>query len=111
MIAIVDVCSGNLRSVQRALVRAGGSVVVTRDPEVVRRADKIVVPGQGAFGVFMRSLSERALDDALREAIASGRPYLGICLGLQILFESSEEQVISGQPPVAGLGVLRGHVV
>jgi imidazole glycerol-phosphate synthase subunit HisH len=106
VIAIVDVCSGNLRSVQRALVRAGGSVVVTRDPDVVRRADKIVVPGQGAFGVFMRSLAERALGEALREAIASGRPYLGICLGLQILFDSSEEQ-----GPVAGLGVLRGHVV
>jgi imidazole glycerol-phosphate synthase subunit HisH len=105
VIAIVDVCSGNLRSVQRALVRVGGDVVVTRDPEVVRRADKVVVPGQGAFGVFMRSLGERGLGDALREAIASGRPYLGICLGLQILFESSEEQ-----GPVAGLGVIPGRV-
>ncbi|MEJ7599539.1 MAG: imidazole glycerol phosphate synthase subunit HisH [Kofleriaceae bacterium] len=82
MIAIVDVCSGNLRSVERALARAGGDVKVTRDPEVVRRADKIVVPGQGAFGVFMRGLVEHDLGDVLREAIASGRPYLGICLGL-----------------------------
>jgi glutamine amidotransferase len=106
VIAIVDVCSGNLRSVQRALLRAGGDVVVTRDPDVVRRADKIVVPGQGAFGVFMRSLEERGLGDALRGAIESGRPYLGICLGLQILFDASEEQ-----GPVAGLGVLRGQVV
>jgi len=105
VIAIVDVCSGNLRSVERALAQVGGEVVVTRDPDVVRRADKIVVPGQGAFGVFMRGLGERGLGDALREAIASGRPYLGICLGMQILFDDSEEQ-----GPIAGLGVVRGHV-
>ena len=110
-IAIVDVCSGNLRSVERALARAGGRPVVTRDPEVVRRADKIVVPGQGAFGVFMHGLVERDLGGALREAIASGRPYLGICLGLQVLFESSEEAREPGGPAPAGLGVLRGHVV
>ena len=106
MIAIVDVCSGNLRSVERALEKVGANVVVTRDPETVRRADKIVVPGQGAFGVFMTGLVERGLGDALREAIASGRPYLGICLGLQVLFDESEEQ-----GPCAGLGVLRGRVV
>ncbi len=106
MIAIVDVCSGNLRSVERAIAKVGGEVVVTRDPDVVRTADKIVVPGQGAFGVFMRGLVERGLGDALREAITSGRPYLGICLGLQILFEESEEQ-----GPVAGLGIYRGKVV
>jgi glutamine amidotransferase len=106
VIAIVDVCSGNLRSVERALAQVGGDVIVTRDPDVVRRADKIVVPGQGAFGMFMRGLVERGLGDALREAIASGRPYLGICLGLQVLFDDSEEQ-----GPCTGLGVLRGHVV
>jgi imidazole glycerol-phosphate synthase subunit HisH len=106
VIAIVDVCSGNLRSVQRALERAGADVVVTRDPEVVRRANKVVVPGQGAFGVFMRGLAERGLGEALREAIASERPYLGICLGLQILFDESEEQ-----GPCKGLGVIPGRVV
>jgi glutamine amidotransferase len=105
-IAITDVCSGNLRSVERALAAAGARVSVTRDPDVVRRADKIVVPGQGAFGVFMRGLSERGLGECLREAIASGRPYLGICLGLQILFDESEEQ-----GPCSGLGVLPGRVV
>ncbi len=104
-IAIVDVCSGNLRSVQRALEQVGGQVVVTRDPDVVRRADKIVVPGQGAYGPFMRGLVERGLGDVLRESIAAGTPYLGICLGLQVLFESSDE---SG---IAGLGLLRGRVV
>jgi glutamine amidotransferase len=105
VIAIVDVCSGNLRSVERALEHVGGEVVVTRDPDVVRRADKIVVPGQGAFGVFMRGLAERGLGEVLREAIAAGKPYLGICLGLQVLFEHSEEG------DVAGLGVLRGNVI
>lgn len=106
MIAIVDVCSGNLRSVERALVRAGGDVVVTRDAATVRRAAKIVVPGQGAFGPFMRGLVERDLGDAIRGAIASGRPFLGICLGMQVLFESSEEQ-----GPCDGLGVIAGRVV
>jgi glutamine amidotransferase len=105
VIAIVDVCSGNLRSVERALAHVGADVVVTRDPETVRRADKIVVPGQGAFAVFMRGLEERGLEPVLREAIASGKPYLGICLGMQVLFEHSEEG------DVAGLGVLAGKVV
>lgn len=104
MIAILDVCSGNLRSVERALAHVGAQVVVTRDPEVVRRADKIVVPGQGAFGVFMRGLAERGLGGSLREAIVRGTPYLGICLGLQVLFEHSEEG------DCAGLGVLQGRV-
>jgi glutamine amidotransferase len=99
VIAVVDVCSGNLRSVERALEKVGADVVVTRDPDTVRRADKIVVPGQGAFGVFMKGLGERGLGDALREAIASGRPDFGICLGLQVLFDESEEQ---GR---AGLGI------
>ena len=117
MIAIVDACSGNLRSVERALARAGGRPVVTRDPDVVRRADKIVVPGQGAFGVFMRGLAERGLAGALGEAIASGRPYLGICLGLQVLFDDSEELYAegggteSGAVLPEGLGVLAGRVV
>jgi glutamine amidotransferase len=129
MIAIVDACSGNLRSVERALARAGGRPVVTRDPDVVRKADKIVVPGQGAFGVFMRGLEERGLGGALREAIASGRPYLGICLGLQVLFDTSEEAYAppptgdagvdagaagtetGAAAPHAGLGVLAGRVV
>jgi glutamine amidotransferase len=104
VIAIVDVCSGNLRSVERALAHVGGDVVVTRDPDVIRRVDKIVVPGQGAFGVFMRSLAERGLGDVLREVIARGTPYLGICLGMQVLFEHSEEGAC------AGLGILPGRV-
>ena len=104
MIAVLDVCSGNLRSVERALAHVGADVVVTRDPEIVRRADKLVVPGQGAFGVFMHQLGDRGLGDVLRERIAAGTPYFGICLGLQVLFEHSEEG------DCAGLGILRGTV-
>ena len=104
MIAIVDVCSGNLRSVERALAHVGADVVVTRDADTVRKADKLVVPGQGAFGVFMRGLAERGLGDVLREKISAGTPYLGICLGLQVLFEHSDEG------DCAGLGILRGRV-
>ena len=103
-VAVLDVCSGNLRSVERALEHVGANVTVTRDPEVVRTADKLVVPGQGAFGVFMRELAARGLGDALRARIAAGVPYLGICLGLQVLFEHSEEG------DCAGLGILRGDV-
>jgi imidazole glycerol-phosphate synthase subunit HisH len=105
VIAIVDACSGNLRSVERALAHVGADAVVTRDPEVVRRADKIVVPGQGAFARFMSGLAERGLEQPLRDALARGVPYFGICLGLQVLFEHSEEG------DVDGLGVLAGNVV
>jgi glutamine amidotransferase len=106
VIAIVDACSGNLRSVEKAIAHVGGDPVVTRDPDVVRKADKVVVPGQGAFGVFAHGVVERGLEPALREALARGVPMLGICLGLQVLFDRSEEQ-----GPVAGLGLIAGEVV
>lgn len=106
MIAIVDVCGGNLRSVEKALAAVGGEVVVTRDPLVVRAADKLVVPGQGAFAPFMRGLTERGLEAPIRDAIDRGVPYLGICLGLQVLFDDSEEH-----GPVRGLALLPGRVV
>jgi glutamine amidotransferase len=105
-IAVVDVCSGNLRSVEKALAHVGGAPIVTRDPDVIRRADKVVVPGQGAFGEFARGLVERGLEAPLREVLAAGTPFLGICLGLQVLFDESEEQ-----GPVAGLGLIPGKVV
>jgi len=107
-IAIVDTGSGNLRSVEKALTLAGGDPVVTRDADQVAAADKVVVPGQGAFGACMAGLSRDggALRDAVLEAIRAGKPYLGICMGLQVLFATSEEE-----PGCAGLGVLPGKVV
>lgn len=106
MIAVVDSGSGNLRSVERALAHVGGAPVLTRDPDLVRKADRVVVPGQGAFADCMAAMTRSGLGEAIREVVRAGRPYLGICLGLQILFEDSEEH-----GPVAGLGILRGHVV
>lgn len=105
-IAVIDTGSGNLRSVAKALAHVGGQPVITSDPDAIRRADRVVVPGQGAFGAFVRAMHARALEQPLREFIASGRPFLGICLGLQVLFDESEEQ-----GPVAGLGILPGRVV
>ena len=105
MIAVVDSGSGNLRSVAKAVEAAGGQVTVSADPDVVRRADRVVVPGQGAFRDCMSGLRERGLEQAVREVIAAGRPYLGICLGMQVLFDESEEH-----GPVRGLGILRGRV-
>ena len=105
-IAVVDSGSGNLRSVERALAQVGGRPLLTSDPDQVRRADRVVVPGQGAFADCMAAMARTGLGEAVREVIAAGRPYLGICLGLQILFDESEEH-----GPVAGLGLLRGRVV
>jgi glutamine amidotransferase len=104
-VAVIDSGSGNLRSVERALTAAGGRVQVTADPEVVAKAERIFVPGQGAFGDCVSVLQERGLDQAIREVVASGRSYFGICLGLQILFEDSEES-----PGSRGLGLLQGQV-
>jgi imidazole glycerol-phosphate synthase subunit HisH len=105
VIAVVDVCAGNLRSVEKALAAVGGDPVVTADPEIVRKADKLVVPGQGAIGPFVAGLAARGLEAPLREALARGVPYLGICLGMQVLFDESEEG-----GGVAGLGLVRGRV-
>ena len=106
MIAVVDSGYGNLRSVEKALAKVGGAPRVVSDPDQVRKADRIVVPGQGAFGDCAAAFRDRGLGDAIREVIAAGRPYLGICLGLQMLFDESEEH-----GPVAGLGLLAGRVV
>jgi len=106
MIAIVDYGMGNLRSVQKALESLGASAKVTHDPHALREADAIVLPGVGAFGAAMERLNAHGLTDALRREIEQGKPFLGICLGLQLLYESSEES-----PGVKGLGMLKGRVV
>ena len=106
MIAIVDYGMGNLRSVEKAIALAGVATVVTSDPAKILGARGVVLPGVGAFGACMENLESRRLAATMREAVSSGKPFLGICLGLQLLFEESEEF-----GPVPGLGILPGRVV
>ena len=105
MIALIDYGMGNLGSVEKALQYVGCTTVITSSPQQLAEASGIVLPGVGAFDDCMRGLRERGLVEPLRELIAAGKPYLGICLGLQMLFEQSEE----GQEP--GLGIFPGQVV
>ncbi len=97
---------GNLRSVQKALEFVGAKVIVTHDPDLILSADSVVLPGVGAFKDCMANLNKLSLIDPIRKFIDSGKPFLGICLGLQVLFEESEEY-----GPVPGLGILPGKVV
>jgi glutamine amidotransferase len=105
-IAVVDYGAGNLRSVARALSRSGLDPEVTSDPAALRRADGVVLPGVGAFAAAAASLAAQGLDLAVRDVIAAGKPYLGLCLGLQVLFEQGEEHGVT-----PGLGLLAGRVV
>lgn len=106
MIAIIDYDAGNLKSVYKALQFLGQEAVITRDMEKIRRADKVILPGVGAFGDAMRKLEEFKLVDIIKETAREGKPFLGICLGLQLLFEESEES-----PGVKGLGILEGKIL
>ena len=106
MIAIIDYDAGNLKSVEKALLFLGQECVVTRDPETILGADKVILPGVGAFGDAMEKLHRFGLVDVIRQVTAAGTPFLGICLGLQLLFRSSDES-----PGVEGLGVLDGEIV
>ncbi|MBR6019299.1 MAG: imidazole glycerol phosphate synthase subunit HisH [Lachnospiraceae bacterium] len=105
MIAIIDYDAGNIKSVQNALLSLGIDNTVTSDPEVIRKADRVILPGVGAFGDAMRKLEERNLVEVIRE-VAQEKPFLGICLGLQLMFDSSEEA-----PGVKGLSLLPGRIV
>jgi len=107
VIVIVDYGMGNLRSVQKALEHVGGEARVSDRAEDVARAERLVVPGVGAFGDAMRALEERGLVEPIREFVGRGRPVLGICLGLQIFFEESEETGAAGR----GLALFKGRVV
>ena len=104
-VAVVDFGGGNMGSLISALQRRGATYVVTDDPDAVARADAAVLPGDGAFGATMAALRERGLDDAIRGAIAAGKPVLGICVGMQLLYERSDEY-----GDHAGLGVFTGTV-
>ncbi len=105
-VCVIDYDAGNTLSVTRALEKVGASVDLTGDPDRVLSADAVVLPGVGAFGDCMKKLCERDMDEACREAFESGKPFLGVCVGLQILFDGSEES-----PGVDGLGILPGNVV
>lgn len=106
MIAIIDYGAGNLQSVQKALHHIGCASKVTANPEELLSADGAILPGVGAFGDTMENLRARGLEGPICQYVQGGRPFLGICLGLQVLFESSEES-----PGVKGLGILKGKIV
>jgi imidazole glycerol-phosphate synthase subunit HisH len=105
-VAIVDYDAGNTLSVRRALEKVGARVDLTPDPERVLAADAVVLPGVGAFGDCMRKLRERGMDEACGEVFRAGKPFLGVCIALQVVFEGSAES-----PGVDGLGLLPGRVV
>ncbi|MGE3621388.1 MAG: imidazole glycerol phosphate synthase subunit HisH [Acidimicrobiia bacterium] len=104
-IAVLDYGIGNLRSAQKALERVGADARLTADPAEVRAADGVVLPGVGAFGRCMEALRSAGLVELVHEVVDAGRPFMGICIGMQLLFEGSDES-----PSVAGLGILPGRV-
>ena len=106
MIAVIDYDAGNIRSVEKALVRLGQDVKITGDPEEILSADKVILPGVGAFGDAMAQIRSRGLEEVIHRVVERNTPFLGICLGLQLLFEHSDEA-----PGVEGLGILKGDIL
>ena len=106
MIAIIDYDAGNLRSVEKALISLGEDVVVSREADVLLAADKVILPGVGSFGDAMNKLKEYGLVEVINKIVAKNIPLLGICLGLQLMFEESDEA-----PGVKGLGLLKGKIL
>jgi glutamine amidotransferase len=106
MIAIIDYDAGNIKSVEKAIISLGETAVITRDRDTILKADKVILPGVGAFGDAMEKLKSYGLVEVINEVVENNIPFLGICLGLQLLFESSEET-----PGVKGLGILKGKIV
>lgn len=105
MIAIIDYDAGNIKSVEKAFQYIGEDTVVSRDKDVILSADKVVLPGVGSFGDAMEKLRDYDLIDTINKVVENNTPFLGICLGLQLLFESSDET-----PGVEGLGILKGKI-
>ena len=106
MVAIIDYDAGNIKSVEKAILSLGEKAVITRDRDEILAADHVILPGVGAFGDAMEKIRNYGLEEVIAEVIHRNTPFLGICLGLQLLFESSEESV-----GVKGLGVLKGKIV
>lgn len=105
MIAIIDYDAGNIKSVEKAMHYMGQEVEITRDQERILAADKVILPGVGAFGDAMEKIRQYDLEGVIRQVVDRGTPFLGICLGLQLLFEESEES-----PGAKGLGILKGRI-
>lgn len=105
MIAIIDYDAGNIKSVEKALTALGQTAVITKDKDTILHAEKVILPGVGAFGKAMERIRSYGLDTLIQEVVARNTPFLGICLGLQLLFDSSEEA-----PGIPGLGILRGKI-
>lgn len=110
MIAIIDYDAGNLKSVENALHYLGHECIVTREPAILMKADKVILPGVGAFEDAMNRLREYHLIDTIQDIVKSGKPFLGICLGMQLMFDFSEESV-DGKGVVDGLHLLPGAIV
>lgn len=106
MIAILDYDAGNIKSVEKALIKLGEQPVITRDHDEILGADKVILPGVGAFGDAMEKLRSYGLTEVIHQVVNRGKPFMGICLGLQLMFESSDEA-----PGVKGLGLLAGEIV
>ena len=106
MIAIIDYDAGNLKSVEKALIALGEEVIVSGDSSEILQADKVILPGVGSFGDAMNNLDRFGLVDTIKNVVAKDTPFLGICLGLQLLFERSDET-----PGVEGLGILKGEIL
>ncbi len=106
MTVIIDYDAGNIKSVEKALISLGEHAVITRDKETILKADRVILPGVGAFGTAMEKLKAYGLVDVIRRVVENKTPFLGICLGLQLLFEESEEA-----EGVEGLGILKGKIV
>ena len=106
MIAMIDYDAGNIKSVEKALQKLGADVVITKDPQEILNADKVILPGVGSFGDAMNNLKKYGLDEVIHQVIEKGTPFLGICLGLQLLFERSDES-----PETVGLGILKGEIL
>ena len=106
MIEIIDYDAGNIKSVEKAMIHLGQDVCITRDKERILTADKVILPGVGAFGDAMGKIHQYGLEPVIHEVVERGKPFLGICLGLQLLFERSDET-----PGVEGLGILKGEIL
>lgn len=106
MVSIIDYDAGNIKSVEKALTYLGEEAIITRDPDIILSSDRVILPGVGCFGDAMNKIREYNLENVIYDVVGSGKPFLGICLGLQLLYKTSEES-----PNAIGLGILDGEIL